>query len=490
MFFSLYKRFFSKKSLIPSDSESYDNDSVQIDIIRSVAKEENGYLYENFPLFYQDSHISVDLLLFFPHRGLLFGEKLLWNADALHGATVKRSSTKNKNLSSTHLESTESIIRQKLEDILSFDSTVCERFFWLSCLREDEFDMLDASFHDLLPKNRLIFSDTTKESLYDKLERLVPKLHPPYSTEKIMGSLQSHTLLFPKEENGYGTFLSDEQKVFLETDYKDTVTTVFGEHNSGKSAVIIRKVLLLLLTNPKDNILIITPTLIGGEILRNELISLAEYGSLKIELSNLSFCTPQSTPAITEYESFQSASVVICDDAHSMEKNFLDTLIENREQRWLLLSLHNDYIPISDSTLFLHNNYQKNITFSKIPAPSNKVLLTLLLELRMQLQSSSAEKIMVILHNGERMVEYKEAIDEYFNINARLLTPEFSLQYQNLDDLIITTAENTYGLHMPHVYLVGSNEKEYYTYALSRASESATIISSSNPKGADNDQNS
>lgn len=490
MFFSLYKRLFSKNSPILSDSVSYDNDSGQIDIFRSVAKEENGHFYENFPLFYQDARISIDLLLFIPDRGLLFGEKLMWNADALQGTTVERSSKKNKKVSSTHLETTESLIRQKLEDILSFDSTVCERFFWLSCLREDEFDLLDSSFHELLPKNRLIFSDTTKESILEKLETLTPKLLTPYSTKKIMGSLQSHTLLFPKEESGYGTFLSDEQKVFLETDYKDTITTLFGEHNSGKSTIIIRKALLLLLTNPQEKILIITPTLIGGEILRNELISLTEYGALKIELSNLNFSTPKSTPAITDYESFQSASVVMCDDAHTMEKAFIDSLIAHREQRWILFSLHNDYIPISDSTVFLHNNYQKNIPFSKIPTPSDKALLTLLLELRMHLHVSSADRTMVILHNDDRITEYKEAIDEYFNINARVLSPEFSLQYQNLDDLVITTAENTHGLHTPHVFLVGSDEKEYYTYALSRASESATIISSSNPKGADHDQNS
>lgn len=108
----------------------------------------------------------------------------------------------------------------------------------------------------------------------------------------------------------------------------------------------------------------------------------------------------------------------------------------------------------------------------------------------MHLHVSSADRTMVILHNDDRITEYKEAIDEYFNINTRVLSPEFSLQYQNLDDLVITTAENTHGLHTPHVFLVGSDEKEYYTYALSRASESATIISSSNPKGADHDQNS
>ncbi len=485
MFFSLFNSFFSK-STSPSPSQSVcDDDSEQKEFFRFFAQEENGYFYENFNLFYQDTHISIDLLFFIPYRGLLFGEKLQWDTQMLQGATVELPSQKNKAEPSTRLGRSEAAIRHKLEDILSFDSTVCERFIWLSCLNEDEFDTLDSSFHELLPKERLIFSDSSKESIHQKLCALAPKLSEPYQKQKIMGALQSHMLLVPTDEKSYGTFLSDEQKKFLETDYSDTVTSLFGEHNSGKSTVLIRKALLLLLNKPDEKILIITPTPVGGEILRNELVSLIEYGALKIELVSLTFSTPAYTQNITEFAGFQSASVVMCDDAYSMEKDFIDALITHREQRWLLLSFHNEYVPISDSTVMLHNNYQKNIPFAKIPSSADKTLLTLLLELRVRLQSVNADKIMVILQNDERINEYKEAIDEYFHINARLLAPEFSLQYQNLDDLIITTPENAHGLHMPHIYLVASDESEYYTYALSRASESATIISFSNPKRRD-----
>lgn len=482
MFFSFIYPFFSKSTPRPPSQNVCDDDSEQKEFFRFFADEENGYFYEDFSLFYQDIHISIDLLFFIPYRGLLYGEILHWDVEMLQGATVKRPS-KNKTKPSTRLERTEAAIRHKLEDILSFDSTVCERFLWLSGLREDEFDTLDSSFHELLPKERLIFSDSSKESIHQKFSALAPKLSEPYQKQKIMGSLQSHMLLIPTDEKSYGTFLSDEQKIFLETDYSDTVTSLFGEHNSGKSTLLIRKALLLLLKKPHEKILIITPTQIGNEILRNELISLTEYGALKVELASLNFCTPAyAQQNITELAGFQSASLVMCDDAYAMEKDFIDTLIEHREKRWLLLSFHNEYVPISDSTVILHNNYQKNIPFAKIPSSADKVLLTLLLELRSRLQSVNAEKIMVILQNDERINDYKEAIDEYFHLNARLLTSEFSLQYQNLDDLIITTPENACGLHMPHIYLVASDESEHYTYALSRASESATIISFSNPK--------
>lgn len=459
----------------------------QIDLFRSFAEHEQGIFYENFSLYYLRECYPIDLLFFIPSRGILFGEKLSWSAQSLDGVRVERPTARNKKHSATRLESTASAIRNKLEEVLSFDSTVCERFFWLSCLSEEEFDLLDDSFHALLDKERLIFSDSTEEEIFRKLQMLAPKLQEEYSALKIMGTLQSHQLILPTHADPFGRFLSEEQLQFLRTDYFDTVTALFGEYNSGKSTALIRKALQLLLSDPHAKIVIFTPTILGGEILHKELISLLEYGALEVDLTSLSFCTPKNMHhSIGEDEKFQSASIILCDDAHRMEREFINTLIEHRQTRWLLLSFHNEYLPLSDSTVFFHNNYQNNIPFVKLPASDENVLLTLLVDLRQQIRSTTSDTIMVILENDEKMIDFKEAIDEYFHLNTRLLSAEFSLQYQNLDDLILTTPENTYGVHVPHVYLITSNGSEqYYPLALSRASETATIISFSNSNKAD-----
>lgn len=473
--FSFLTRFFQKKS--PPIKEKSIPNRLQIDFFNLIAHEEEGIFFENFTLFYQDQQTTIALLLFLPYRGLYFGETITWDYETLQKATIEQSSKKK---SSTRLETTESAIHEKLEYILSFDSTVCERFFWMSALSEDEFDTLDPSFHSLLPKERLIFKDSSIESIHQKLKSFTTKQIEPYSSIKIIGSLQSHTLILPTDQNPYGQFLSNEQLTFLQTDYTDTVTTLFGEHNSGKSTLIIRKALLLLLSNPEEKVLIITPTLIGGEILRKEFISLLEYGALKIELTSLRFYAPNSNDKIEEMECFLSSSTILCDDAHIMEKKFIDTLINHRDKRWLLLSLFNIYAPINNSSIILYEHYQKNLITKKISSVREEALMNLLLELRGHLLATSEDTIMVILENEINLAEYKEAIDEYFEINCRILTREFSLQYQNIDDLILTTQEYTYGLHVAHIYLMVSDEEENYTYALSRASESATIISFSN----------
>lgn len=481
--FSFLTRFFQSAPPIENDETPKAPSTLPIEHLERIAQDEEGMLYRDFPLFYQDIHVNIDLFVFIPHRGICFGEKLPWDFETLEHATVQRSSKTSSKSPATHLERTESLIRQKLEDILSFDTTVCTRFIWLPHLSEEEFDALDPSFHDLLPKERVLFADSSYESIRHKINTMAPWLDEPYSTLKIMGSLQSHTLLLPSDHHPFGSFLSEEQLSFLTTDFSDTVTSLFGEHYSGKSTAIIRKALLMLLSRPKEKLLIITPNRIGGEILRHELISLLEYGALSIDLASLSFSTPDELEKIDENERFLSASAILVDDAHLIDKPTIDHLIAHRSNRWLLLSMHNEYRPISNSSIIFYNHYQHNIHYKKIPTSKSRLLHALLLELRTHLLSITGDRIMVMFDSGYDLHEYKEAIDEYFEINCRVLGKEFSLQYQNLDDLILTTVEYTYGIHVPHLYYVVSDEIENYSYALSRASESATIISVSNPKG-------
>ena len=433
--------------------------------------------YENFSFFYHDRHHRIDFLLFLPYQGIFFGEKHSWSCKDLEGSRIEKAIKQSKKTPSTHLETTETALRRKLEDILSFDSTVCERLLWLDQLSEEEFDTLDAAFHALLPKERVVFSDSDKKALSTKLDTLAPKLAEPYSPLKIIGTLQSHTLILPNSPYPFGAFLCDEQQRFLETDYSDCITALFGEYNSGKSTVLIRKVLLLLLTRTGEKILIFTPTLVSGELLRDELVSLIEYGILECDLSSLTFSTPDSFDILEEFEPYRRASIVMCDDAYTMEPSFIEELKQQRGSRWLLLSMHDQYSPIGNSTVFLTNDYQKNIPYSKIPSSKEKVLMTLLLELRQNIAAGFASQMMIVCSTEISLPDFKEAIDEYFDINTRLMTKEFSLQYRNLNDLIITTVENAYGIHRPYVYAVLPEDTPHYSFALSRASEKATIIS-------------
>lgn len=473
MLFSFFNRFASvhTKSL----SEKTFDPQKQKESFRAIADEWRGHCYENFKLYHHDTLTTIEILLFHPNRGIYFGEALSWTPSELKGASVERSSKRTQKSPTTRLENSAWRLHQKLEDILSFDSTPIERFLWMKNLTEADFDELDPSFHELMPKGRLIFSDDSKAAIQRKFEALIPYQSESISTVKVMGSLNAHTLLLPTPDTPFGAFLSDEQLQFLGTEFTDTITTLCGTYGSGKSTLLLRKAITILLNDPKSKVLIITPTLLAGELLRNKLISLMEYGAWNIPLDSISFYTPQLSVPLDELPVFEEASVVFCDDAYRLENTFTQMLRQRRGKRWLVFStvLKAD----SDENLYLLNNrYRDAKRVATLQCTQKDLLSTLLDELRKRLIDVSKEDIMIILPEQQMLPQFKKSIDDALHLDCRTLVPGFSLQYQNLDDLILVTADYVSGLRIPHLILIVPEHSDDYAFELSRASESATII--------------
>ncbi|MGA9045697.1 hypothetical protein [Sulfuricurvum sp.] len=473
MLFSFFNRFASVHP--KSSSEQTFHPQKQKESFIAIADECSGNFYENFKLYHHDTLTTVDILLFLPNRGIYFGEILSWSPSELKGASVERSSKRTQKSPTTRLENSAWRLRQKLEDILSFDSTPIERFFWMKNLTETDFDELDPSFHELMPKGRLIFSDDAKAAIQRKFEALTPYQSEPISTVKVMGSLNAHTLLLPTPDTPFGAFLSDEQLQFLDTECTDTVTTLYGTYGSGKSTLLLRKAIKILLNDPKRKVLIITPTLLAGELLRNKLISLMEYGAWNIPLDSISFYTPHLSLPLDELPIFEEASVVFCDDAYRLENTFTQMLRQRRGKRWLVFGTA--LKPDSDENLYLLNNHYRDAKHvSTLQCTQNDLLSTLLEKLRKRLIDVPEQDIMIILPEQQMLPQFKESIDNALHLDCRTLIPGFSLQYQNLDDVILVTGDYVSGLRIPHLFLIVPEDSDDYAFELSRASESATII--------------
>lgn len=477
MFISFLNRFISKKpETIDTVEESESN---KIELLYSIAEEASGAFFENFKLFHHNTISSIDLLMFLPERGLYFGEKISWKFSELQGAEVERSSRRNNKISTTNLENTEWKIHKKLEDVLSFDSTPIERFFWMSYLSENEFDKLNQSFQELLPKGRLLFKNEPKESIEEKLKSLGTSQSEPLSLVKVIGSLKSHTLLLPTESNPFGSLISEEQIKFLNTPINTGVNLLCGDYGSGKSSVLIRKGLLILLEDPKQKVMVITPTKLGGELLRDELLALIDYAALSIDITSLSFYTPAQKESSEYRKHFQESTAILCDDTDHMQLDFIETLKQQKLNRYLLLCSVSD-LPSSQNDHKLINHYRYDARHHLIQCNEQTLVPTLLSSLQKQLETAPLSNIMIVLPDFESTEEYKKAIDESLNIKCQILTPSFSLQYKNLDNLILTTPECLSGISIPHLYLISLQENNDYPFILSRASETATIISLQN----------
>jgi hypothetical protein len=199
-----------------------------------------------------------------------------------------------------------------------------------------------------------------------------------------------------------------------------------------------------------------------------------DHGALSIDLTRITFSfLPES---FSELRNFNDATAVFCDDSELMDTNLIHQLIQKRGKRLLLLTAISD-TPISGNSIRLTHGYRDAITPRTLHCLSANPLYSVLLELRKRLVDAPSNEIGILFSEPEFLAPFKEAIDEYLRLNCRILTRQFSLQYQNLDNLILATADSISGISISHLILVTSNDLVDYTYPLSRASETATIIS-------------
>lgn len=474
MFFKFLNRFLTTNK---SSTETIKQTYIDTTLFATAATTDHSYFFPNFKLFYHDTYITIDLLLFFPNRGIYLGETLDWTYEYLKNSTLERSSKRSEKTSTTHLEKTTHIVNQKLQDVLSFDSTPIYRFLWLPHLSESDFDLLDNSFHTLLPKPFILFKDETTESVLTKLHTLAAESEAIYSPIKVLGALQPHTLLLPDVNHPFGRFLSDEQIEFIHKPIEKKLVQLHGDFGSGKSTLLTRKILTIYLENRDKKIIIITPSRLSGELLKDELIALIEYSILSLPLSAFNFYLPEQIASQEFEKSLQDASVLICDDTNRISKQTIDQLLTYQSTIPMLLSVNE---PVIDSDIYrLYKQYHNNARHFLIHTTQDGLLGTFLSDLRKRLSASSPSEILVVLEADELISTYQEAIIEYLECECRTITPEFSLQYQNMDALLLSVPECLSGLSVPHLYLIGNVNETMYPFILSRASETVTIITPS-----------
>ncbi|MDO9208711.1 MAG: hypothetical protein Q7T91_10725 [Sulfuricurvum sp.] len=479
--------FFSFLSRLSLSKASVNNETVQTvqypkiknsqKILEEATESANGIFLQNFTLFHHENSFTLDILIFLPHYGLYLGEKIAWKTDELKKAHLERSNKHGKKNPTTQLELSEALIQHKLEDVLSFNFTPIERFFWMENLSEAEFDLLDDSFHKLLPKNRLIFKDDTIQSIQNKLHTLGTHQDEPYSKLKVIGSLKAHTLLLPTDSKPFGAFLSQEQQHFLDTPFGSSIVALNGGYGSGKSTVLIRKVIQILLEQPLSKVIIIAPTLLNTEMLREELIAITEFAALVVNLSNIHFF-PLSThnEPIETASMFYESSLIVCDDAHLFKSGILESIMAHQGNRTLLLS---STVALDESNTYTLKNSYRTPLINRVHFSHTKgALFTVLSGLHELRKKFPKSPILIILPDELLIDGYKHAIDEHLHLESQILNTAFSLQYKNFDAITLSTPQFINSLEAPHCYLVNLNpEDPLYWLALSRASESVTIIS-------------
>lgn len=443
---------------------------------------ENWETFYNFKLYSKNEAILMDLLIFVPECGLLSGERISWTHNELQDASVERSSAVRKKQSTTQLSTKETAIKNKLKDVLSFDSTPIAHFFWFPLLTEDEFDSLHSSFQELLPKTQIIFADESCETVYAKLSVLLPKLDLLLSENKIAGALEAHLQLLPDDQFPFGKRLSYRDRLFLYSPIGE-LCTISGPCKSGRTSLMVRKALQHYLKHRDAHLYFISPNQLNNDLIRQEFISLLDLAALEHHDVALSFLTPSECEKAVDSTILSSSKnpLFFIDDFHLIHSDLQTKLLTlSPVVRTCIHSYSEEPVHFNIQSVACdvqHETYPEAISWEDVLSSLNAILDN-------HKRIYSSQDFLIIVPNQMKLIDMQNYLLETKEIASQILDETFSLQFKNTDTLLLTTPFNASGIIKKAVIVIGPDQTEssIYSHMLSRGTDKAIIIPYNNPQ--------
>jgi len=444
---------------------------------------ENWESFENFKLYSKNDIINFDLLIFAPEYGWLSGEKISWKYNDLKKASIEKATPLQKKKSSTQLNVKDSAIRAKLQDVLSFDSTPIAHFFWMQYISEEEFDTLHPSFHELLPKDQLIFSNESCQSINAKLSSLLPELPSLLSRDKIAGALEAHQQILPHNEYLFGKRLSYKEKLFLNSPIEQ-MTSIEGFGRSGRTSLLVRKALQHKLENPNATLFFVSPNQLNNDLIRQEFLSLMDFAVIALDSLDLQFITPMDIKKSFNSKKISPAKkdIVLIDDFHLLDPELQNQLLSISP---ILRTMSTNSDTLSDAyvieNILSHSTQEQTIVpvLESWDAINDLILSTL----KKYERTYSSEDYLIVFPEEQHLITFQTILANSEDISSQIVNEMFSLQYKNTDSLLLAVPPHTSGISKKIVIIAGIDETEtdIYNYLLSRGTDKAIIIPYNNP---------
>ncbi len=481
-------------------------------LIKSFALSSQSMLFENINLYHQKEFFTLPLLLFVPKKGLLLFEPLDWDYEDLQSATVSPWLPSSKHSRSIHIDTPLDLINQKFNYILHQDLNITTGLILFENLSESEFDSLDSSFHQLIPKSRALFCDESIESLTQKANDALSTISVEIDATTILSSLFMQYTLIADDFNPSQSIVDENQQHYIDADFLPCSTLV-GPYGSGKSSVMLLKILSQLLKHPKQKIMIIAPTYAACEILKRKMLEIIEHAIIDLDLSTIEVITPKellkrhakqiyNKPLepikITEKmmnKAFNAAEVVVCDDAELLSNEFIAYLLHIQKKRSLHLigvdgqNATGEHIILSQSYRFdesLINLCNKDLndkhSYETVPnikfSVGNIYMQTILAFKEMLKFRDDDEKCLIITPSSSFAHALYEEMHEYIEEKIILFNAQESITNESFHHHMIVQQNDMASLQKKHVIVSGidPNDKKLFCYAMSRSSDTVHIV--------------
>ncbi|MEA3371599.1 MAG: hypothetical protein U9Q40_09700 [Campylobacterota bacterium] len=485
--------FFS--SLFTKKSQSLTiPDSILVNRLKSITESTDLELFKDMTIYHHSQKYSIPLMILDMKRGIFLFEIREWTYDELKNSTIERAENQTASKDTLSYQKTQNIIDRKFNELTHHDAVPIFNYLLMENLNADEYEHLDESFKELLPRERVIFSDSSQEEIMQKLEysEVSKVLLPP--KEAIIGNLLiQHTIV----NDDLTLKLCDaEQIAFIESEITG-VQVLTADNDTDKSSVLLLKAILERLNKPDEQFVIIKPTHLACDILRKKLVDIVEHAIVEIDLTSIMILTPlelinlhrnrlKKEPIVGNitidnslmHKSFNITDLILCDDSNLLPDKFIDYLIHIQNKANLLLV--NSPLKEAEYNFNKEEKTDKNIDVKFHQANPHAKALQLISKL---LQTSEAKNITVVSNNLSRE-KLNDDLEFFIKDKAILLDSSQNLINQNFDSLLLLSYADTNALQTEHLILLDlcfSSVSEI-DYALSMASSSVDIVFEENCK--------
>jgi hypothetical protein len=467
--------------------------------------------YESIPIYHRHEKEEIVSILFDSHRGLYLFDKVTWKIQDLKNATVTSATPDKKDNADIKIDSIHNFIQRKFNEVLHTEGCSLTNILILEHISKEDFEQLHPSFHSLMPKERLIFSDDTHEKIEKKLQSAFVFLDEVLPTNTLLGALFFHLNILPDNLHQENALLTEEQYHFI-TDTLPNFSILSGNYGTGKSTLILLKSIFELLLHPEYKIIIVMPTLAVCDLLKKQLLDIVEYAIIDIDLLSIKILSPEQviaqhyqklyknesfnfakiTPKMFSHQ-FQSCDLIFCDDSYLLDDEFIRYLIKQQSKKRLCLVTletnpdsknyqltHLFRVPSAFLQLCNKNSENKTITNQNFHLLDGNPFMHIMLVLQENLKEVPYNNILIVLPHSQFALKLLDEINGFYGNISIIYKADEGLLNQNLGQILIATMNELSHLQRENVIIVKdkNSDERHICHAIGRASKSLYLISS------------
>ena len=439
-------------------------ESLLVKKLKTITSANGLLVYENATIYHHTESFFIPLLILDQERGIYIFEHKEWSYDELKNSHIQKATKQSSSKETLAFEKSHDIIRQKFNELIHTDGVPIFNYLLMENLNTDEYEHLNASFQELLPREKVMFSDSNHTDILNKLAAASPSKTNLPSIADIMGNI---LIQFAILDNAHKLHMATQEQMNFIDATLEGYNVLYSAAGSGKTSSLALKVILEKLKNPDKKIVIIEPTILSCDILKKKLMDIIEHAIVEIDITSIKILTPiqlinihlnkLKKPELYDEiyiddtllnKKIDIADLLICDDSDLMQSIFIDYLKHIQKKSTLLLITNTNE---EEQTFTLQNSFKKEkqeIIFHQT-SPHAKALQII----SKLLKTEDAKDILVVSSNLSKE-KLKDDLESFIKDKAILLDSTKNLIDQNLDNLLLSTYKDINGLNAKFIILM------------------------------------